>query len=412
MTQTNNTGFSPESLRLIGAALALHHVEGISASITPIPSTGRFVAIGTPAEVARLLEIAPASAQPNDADLLQALQNAARLLRAAGFTMNGTCSSKIVEAINKHASAQPVAAAPAGWTALSIIYNDDMEHPEEVAYGPKFMMDRLGKWLDKFMAQEIAQRDGAEDAARYRYIATLMDWSDIERMCWSTPAESAEEFKRGLDKYIDSKLKTLSSDHAECIERISRPAPAAPVAQAGYPLEEYQPGQWWIERMEALWGHGEVDDDTRRAAKVVCNFAAAVFAGRSAGVAQATTASASGAEDTQVAEPAVAPSKRREKLLTLADRIDHEKLWRRPMMFRDGLTDDQRDRLDAAVNLRRYADLLAPGRWLVLPPTGNLQFSAGSLEAVTEMAKRDQERTKRSGLAVIAHDHSEGGHHD
>jgi hypothetical protein len=41
-------------------------------------------------------------------------------------------------------------------------------------------------------------------------------------MCWSTPAKSAEEFKRGLDKYIDAKLLNISPDHAECIERIAR----------------------------------------------------------------------------------------------------------------------------------------------------------------------------------------------
>lgn len=60
MSQANN-GFTPEALRLIGAALALRQVEGIAASITPLPGTGRFITIGTPAEVVRLLEIAPAA---------------------------------------------------------------------------------------------------------------------------------------------------------------------------------------------------------------------------------------------------------------------------------------------------------------------------------------------------------------
>lgn len=45
-----------------------------------------------------------------------------------------------------------------------------------------------------------------------------------------------------------------------------------------------------------------------------------------------------------------------EKLRALADRIDHEELWRRPGLERDTMTQEQRDRLDAAVNLRRYAD--------------------------------------------------------
>jgi hypothetical protein len=44
-----------------------------------------------------------------------------------------------------------------------------------------------------------------------------------------------------------------------------------------------------------------------------------------------------------------------EELEALANRIDHEELWRRPGMERDTMTQEQRDRLDAAVNLRRFA---------------------------------------------------------
>lgn len=44
-----------------------------------------------------------------------------------------------------------------------------------------------------------------------------------------------------------------------------------------------------------------------------------------------------------------------EELEALAGRIDHEMLWRLPAMDRDKMTQEQRDRLDAAVNLRRYA---------------------------------------------------------
>lgn len=87
-----------------------------------------------------------------------------------------------------------------------------------------------------------------------------------------------------------------------------------------------------------------------------------------------------------------APSEKQEKLRALADRIDHEKLWKLPFMRHGRLTDQQRDRMNAGCMLRRYADLLAPGRWLVLPPTGNVQFSAGSLDKVYEMAKRDEDR--------------------
>jgi hypothetical protein len=99
---------------------------------------------------------------------------------------------------------------------------------------------------------------------------------------------------------------------------------------------------------------------------------------------------------------------RQEKLLALADRIDHEKLWRQPAMDRHTLTDDQQARLDAGVMLRRYADILAPGRWLVIPPTGGVQFSAGSLDAAYEMAKRDEAR-KAAGRAAPPQQVGESG---
>ena len=73
------------------------------------------------------------------------------------------------------APAQPSAAPklPEGWIPLSIVYNEDMDHPEEVAYGPPVMMNRLGKWLDKFLAQEIAMRDGMVLVPHYRGYAHL-----------------------------------------------------------------------------------------------------------------------------------------------------------------------------------------------------------------------------------------------
>lgn len=43
-------------------------------------------------------------------------------------------------------------------------------------------------------------------------------------------------------------------------------------------LAEFQPTQWWLEELEKHWGRGESSDDTRRAARVACEFVAAVFA--------------------------------------------------------------------------------------------------------------------------------------
>ena len=55
----NNTGFSPETLHLIGASLAVHKVERIDASITPLPGTGRVIVVGTRDEIERPLEVVP-----------------------------------------------------------------------------------------------------------------------------------------------------------------------------------------------------------------------------------------------------------------------------------------------------------------------------------------------------------------
>lgn len=53
----NNTDILHEAkkLRLLAAALELQHLTSTAANVVPIPGTERFVAIGTPAEVARLL---------------------------------------------------------------------------------------------------------------------------------------------------------------------------------------------------------------------------------------------------------------------------------------------------------------------------------------------------------------------
>jgi hypothetical protein len=85
------------------------------------------------------------------------------------------------------------------------------------------------------------------------------------------------------------------------------------------------------------------------------------------------------------------------KLLALADRIDHEQLWRRSGLDRFGMTADQKDRMDAGVNLRRYADILAPGHWVLVRPTGAIQFGASTLDKVVEMATRDESRRTANG---------------
>ncbi|WP_418122299.1 hypothetical protein [Variovorax sp. 160MFSha2.1] len=85
------------------------------------------------------------------------------------------------------------------------------------------------------------------------------------------------------------------------------------------------------------------------------------------------------------------PSEKQQKLMELADRIDHEELWRWAGMDHHKMTPEQQDRMNAGVALRRYARLWAPGRWLIFPPVGPVNFSASTLDKVYAMAKKDED---------------------
>lgn len=86
------------------------------------------------------------------------------------------------------------------------------------------------------------------------------------------------------------------------------------------------------------------------------------------------------------------PTTKQQDLTDLADRIDHEQLWRWSPLDRPQLTPEQCDRLDAGVALRRYADLWGPGRWVVFPPAGAVHFSASTVEMAFKMAKSHEAR--------------------
>jgi hypothetical protein len=92
-----------------------------------------------------------------------------------------------------------------------------------------------------------------------------------------------------------------------------------------------------------------------------------------------------------------------DKLRALADRIDHEELWRRPAMEHRDWSQDKIDRMNAAVELRRWANAKKPGRWLVIPPTGPVQFSADTLQKAAEMAKKHVDRAERRS-SEVGHD--------
>ena len=55
------------------------------------------------------------------------------------------------------AQAEPSPTLPAGWVPLVLAFEPD--YPEEIAYGPPRMMERLKKWLDKHFAARVAEAD-------------------------------------------------------------------------------------------------------------------------------------------------------------------------------------------------------------------------------------------------------------
>lgn len=80
------------------------------------------------------------------------------------------------------------------------------------------------------------------------------------------------------------------------------------------------------------------------------------------------------------------------KLMELADRIDHEQLWRLSGLAQMDLPQEKQDRVLAGVMLRRYADLLGNGGWRIFPPRSGVSFRASTLDKVVEMARRDEAR--------------------
>jgi hypothetical protein len=69
MEKTNDTLCEHTKIRLIAAAIGHQQCTKTAANVIPIPGTERFIAIGTAAEVARLLEIAPLEVSGNSGEL-------------------------------------------------------------------------------------------------------------------------------------------------------------------------------------------------------------------------------------------------------------------------------------------------------------------------------------------------------
>lgn len=66
MNQNTDILHEAKRLRLLAAALELQHYTSTAANLVRIPGGERVIVVGTPAQVARLLEAAPATVSDYD----------------------------------------------------------------------------------------------------------------------------------------------------------------------------------------------------------------------------------------------------------------------------------------------------------------------------------------------------------
>lgn len=90
--------------------------------------------------------------------VLVAQQPATHVQKPAGIEhVAGDVSKNGAESNMAQRPAPSAAAAlPEGWVPLVITHEG--QYPEEVAYGPQILMDRLGKWLRKYFDHVVASK--------------------------------------------------------------------------------------------------------------------------------------------------------------------------------------------------------------------------------------------------------------
>ena len=135
-----------------------------------VPATAEYIGRLRAALAAGQDTAAPAQpvAEPTHAQI-------AAYLEATGayVTNDASREAAIADAVEADRASRGQAPAgatlPDGWVPLTITHEG--QHPEEVAYGPQIMMDRLGKWLGKYFAQAAQADSVQEDAARWHWMA-------------------------------------------------------------------------------------------------------------------------------------------------------------------------------------------------------------------------------------------------
>jgi hypothetical protein len=107
------------------------------------------------AENAALIAERAAPVQPVQAQPAIDLSRCTAVLIESGKAHPRTCEVCKLGPCRRGVAKPVQATLPDGWVPLVVTLPDS--HPEEVAYGPEVMMDRLGKWLEKHFAAVQAQ---------------------------------------------------------------------------------------------------------------------------------------------------------------------------------------------------------------------------------------------------------------
>lgn len=184
-TPTSGAADLPEALRPVEPVALIASIQELNAwearadgeLLTPAEGESIILVLH---ELKRLLALAAGqatAAQPAAParDLAAVIKGAADKLDAAVRCHPNAVDTLIHEALEildgdrepdatptSHGQAPAGAALPESWVPLTI--HLEGQYPEEVAYGPQIMMDRLGKWLGKYFAQ-VAQADSAQEDA-------------------------------------------------------------------------------------------------------------------------------------------------------------------------------------------------------------------------------------------------------
>lgn len=104
-----------------------------------------------------------------------------------------------------HPTQQGAPTLPEGWVPCVITYEG--QHPEEIAYGPQVMMDRLKKWLDRYFEMRAAPAHPAEGVPAQDAEAKIAELLALARVMVRTALDAdnktqVQEIKAAIESEV------------------------------------------------------------------------------------------------------------------------------------------------------------------------------------------------------------------